>query len=201
MTAATDLPVPQPLAPAGAVLAAALALTLLLAGCDRERREFSPPAAHVQPPTPASAPELAEHGHPFEQQAYAVAQGKRLFRWYNCNGCHAQGGGDMGPPLMDEAWRYGAAPEQIFHSIVQGRPNGMPAFGGRIPDEQVWQLVAYVRSMTGQLRQDVMPSRSDQLSGTEPEQARDPVAPLPPSAPALPQGVPGPRPPSDAQGR
>ena len=39
----------------------------------------------------------------------------------------------------------------------------MPSFGGRIPDDQVWQLVAYVRSMSGQLRKDVAPSRSDEL--------------------------------------
>ena len=55
----------------------------------------------------------------------------------------------MGPPLMDDEWIYGSEPENIFATIVEGRPNGMPSFRGRIPDYQVWQLVAYVRSMSG----------------------------------------------------
>ena len=31
---------------------------------------------------------------------------------------------------MDDKWIYGYEPEQIFATISQGRPNGMPAFGG-----------------------------------------------------------------------
>lgn len=113
----------------------------------------------------------------FEENAYAVSQGKRLFRWYNCNGCHANGGGGMGPPLMDDKWRYGAEPAQIVATILQGRPNGMPAFAGRIPEDQVWQIAAYVRSMSGQLRTDVAPSRSDSLSSGPPELRRDQLVP------------------------
>jgi hypothetical protein len=52
---------------------------------------------------------------------------------------------------------------QIFATIAQGRPNGMPSFGGHMTEDQVWQLVAYVRSMSGQLRKDVAPSRGDDL--------------------------------------
>ncbi len=46
---------------------------------------------------------------------------------------------------MDDKWIYGAHPAQIYSSIVQGRPNGMPAFADRVPEQQVWQLVAYVQ--------------------------------------------------------
>ena len=112
-----------------------------------------------------------------EENAYAVSQGKRLFRWYNCSGCHANGGGGMGPPLMDDKWRYGAEPAQIVATILQGRPNGMPSFGGRIPEDQVWQIAAYVRSMSGQLRTDVAPSRGDALSSGPPELRRDKLEP------------------------
>ena len=119
-------------------------------------------------PAPASPP-------PYDEgNAYAVAQGKRLFRWFNCNGCHAYGGGGMGPPLMDDEWRYGGEPAQIADTILRGRPNGMPSFAGRIPEDQVWQLVAYVRSMSGQVRADVLPGRGDTLSPGEPEVRRDP---------------------------
>lgn len=74
----------------------------------------------------------------------------------------------MGPPLMDSAWLYGSRPEDVFRTIVQGRPNGMPSFRGRIPEFQVWQIVAYVRSLSGLLRRDVEPARSDSMAATEP---------------------------------
>ena len=47
----------------------------------------------------------------------------------------------MGPPLMDDKWIYGSAPENIYATIIQGRPNGMPSFAGKIPTQQVWQIV------------------------------------------------------------
>ncbi|HEV7913696.1 MAG TPA: cytochrome c [Albitalea sp.] len=120
--------------------------------------------------------------NPHEDNAYAVAQGKRFYRWYNCAGCHANGGGGMGPALMDERWLYGHEPEQIAASILQGRPNGMPSFAGRIPEDQVWQITAYIRSMSGQLRTDVAPSRSDSLSAGPPEARRDKATPRPQGA-------------------
>ena len=67
----------------------------------------------------------------------------------NCTGCHAHGGGAIGPPLMDDSWIYGSHPDQIFATIVEGRPNGMPSFRGKLPDYEIWQLAAYVRSLSG----------------------------------------------------
>jgi cytochrome c oxidase cbb3-type subunit III len=78
----------------------------------------------------------------------AVTEGKRLFSQYNCSGCHSNGGGGMGPSLMDDEWIYGDRLEQIHQTLVEGRPNGMPAWGGKIPDPQLWELAAYVRSMS-----------------------------------------------------
>ena len=166
-----------------------LLLLLGLAGCERERREFQPPqgpaaAAQsrntaLQPGEPLPAVDDAGPRRPTTHytagdNAFAVSQGKRLYRWYNCSGCHAPGGGgDWGPALSDDQWLYGARPQDIFLSITQGRPNGMPSFGGHIPEDQVWQLVAYVRSLSGQLRQDVAPSRSDALQASQPENTRE----------------------------
>lgn len=72
----------------------------------------------------------------------AVTTGKRLFGQYNCSGCHSNGGGGMGPALMDDEWIYGGRLEQIHQTLVEGRPNGMPAWGGKIPDDQLWQIAA-----------------------------------------------------------
>lgn len=137
---------------------------LLLAACEREQRQLQVPAAAASSP----APERTR----YEENAYAVSQGKTLFRWFNCNGCHAAGGGGMGPALMDAAWIYGAESQSIYATIMNGRPNGMPAFRGRITEDQAWQLVAYVRSMSGQLASDVAPGRSDTLATSPPESRR-----------------------------
>ena len=75
----------------------------------------------------------------------------------------------MGPPLMDDRWIYGSDPANIFATIVQGRPNGMPTFGSKIPRYQIWQLTSYVRSMSGLVPMDVAPNRGDTMHAREPE--------------------------------
>jgi len=160
-----------------AVLAAC---ALVLTACKREAREFrpSPPASQVINTVQVSGlnPGANPIGSPpppnyYEESAYAVSQGKTLFNQYNCVGCHANGGGGIGPPLMDNNWIYGSEPGNIFTTIMQGRPNGMPSFRNRIPEFQAWEIVAYVRSMSGLLPKDVAPSRSDQLYVRPPEQS------------------------------
>jgi cytochrome c oxidase cbb3-type subunit III len=84
----------------------------------------------------------------YYDNADAVAAGKRLFAQYNCNGCHSSGGGGMAPDLMDGTWIYGSRLAQIHQTLVEGRPNGMPAWGGKIPDQELWQLATYVRSLS-----------------------------------------------------
>ena len=184
------------------LVAMSLALLVALAGCEREMRRFTTPADNTTSATNApraggNQPGLALSGgvakplrnaSPYEENAYAVSQGKRLFQWYNCNGCHANGGGGIGPPLMDSQWRYGSDPASIFTTIMQGRPQGMPSFGGHIPQDQAWQIVAYVQSMSGQLRKDVEPGRSDGISTNKPENARPQLQPQPeqPGAPTPP---------------
>jgi cytochrome c oxidase cbb3-type subunit 3 len=157
-----------------------------LSACEREARRFDVQAKNQTPTEEASRqsgnqPALPLQGKvraalrdksPYEENAYAVNQGKRLYRWYNCNGCHSMGGGGIGPALMDGQWKYGGDPASVFNTIMQGRPEGMPSFGGHIPEDQVWQIVAYVRSMSGQLRKDVAPSRGDTIYPGNPENAR-----------------------------
>jgi cytochrome c oxidase cbb3-type subunit III len=78
----------------------------------------------------------------------AVKIGKALFYAMNCAGCHSNGGGGMGPSLMDNLWIYGGRLEQIRQTIADGRPNGMPSWGARLSDSDLWDLAAYVRSMS-----------------------------------------------------
>ncbi len=127
--------------------------------CEREARPFQ---HDVVPVVPGPAEQS-----PFQQNAWGISEGKRLYENFNCVGCHSHGGGGMGPPLMDDEWIYGYTPSNIFDSIVEGRPNGMPPFRDRIAPTQVWQIVAYVQSMSGQAPMAALPGRSDHMrSGT-----------------------------------
>jgi len=148
-----------------------LAAALVLAGCEREQREFraAPRPAELPAETGTAASPTAEQ---YQYNAFHLNEGKRLFTWFNCVGCHGHGGGAIGPALMDDRWRYGGEPEQIFRTIRDGRPNGMPSFKGRIPDHQIWQLVAYVRAMGRHVPKDAAPSRSDDLYPGKSELAR-----------------------------
>lgn len=74
--------------------------------------------------------------------------GSQLYLSYNCVDCHGMdGSGAMGPSLADGRWRFGGTASEVFESIYQGRPDGMPAWGGSISDVDIWRLVAYVRSL------------------------------------------------------
>jgi cytochrome c oxidase cbb3-type subunit III len=175
-----------------AAIALALAIALCaLAACERERRDFhQPPSAvtavqslRMSDVVPGGKGTPAPASNPYEENAYALAEGKRLYNWYNCNGCHAEGGGGSGPALMDEVWIYGSEPANVFATIVQGRPNGMPSFGGHIPEHQVWQLVAYVRSMSGQASKSAAPSRNDAIQSKPAENRMDKAKPVPATTP------------------
>ena len=166
----------------------ATVLAIIATGCEREARRFDKAPVDSDPRAQADALSDLQPGQPGrgmralaaaggynEHNAYAVSQGKLYYRWFNCIGCHAQGGGAIGPALMDENWIYGKDPDAIFATIMDGRPNGMPSFRGRIPEEQAWQIVAYVRSMSGLVSSDSAPNRSDTLLGGPPENLRDPM--------------------------
>jgi mono/diheme cytochrome c family protein len=86
--------------------------------------------------------------NPYEGDKRALGIGAQLFVAYNCIDCHgADGSGAMGPGFADGRWHFGGSPGEVFESIYEGRPDGMPQWGGRISNEQIWMLTAYVRSL------------------------------------------------------
>lgn len=173
-----------------AALAVMVAL-LTVPACKREERHFQVNAAEARPPAGVRLSELqpgqstppphAANG--YEENAVALTEGKRLFSSFNCTGCHANGGGGSGPPLIDRRWIYGNAPEQIFATITEGRPNGMPAFGDKLTTQQIWQLAAYVRSMSGMVSVNNATGRSDHMKSNPPENSIDPSRPAAPHVP------------------
>ncbi|GHB12622.1 c-type cytochrome [Modicisalibacter luteus] len=91
---------------------------------------------------------LPKTQNPYGMDSNALAEGRRLFVWYNCYGCHGgRGGGGMGPSLRDATWLYGFSDQAIFNSIADGRRYGMPAWGTKLPAEQIWKITAYIKSM------------------------------------------------------
>jgi len=86
--------------------------------------------------------------NPYEHDKRALGLGAQLFVAYNCVDCHgADGSGAMGPAFADGRWHFGGSAGEVFESIYEGRPDGMPQWGGRISNDQIWMLTAYVRSL------------------------------------------------------
>lgn len=137
--------------------AAAVVWAALLPGCgaDMDDQE-TPSAAGASPPVighaigPQPGPDrlLPLMSNPYARDVAAPVEGRRLFTWYNCEGCHGgRAGGGMGPSLRDVTWIYGGEDQDIYNSIAEGRAHGMPAWGTKIPPEQIWKLVSYIRSL------------------------------------------------------
>jgi cytochrome c oxidase cbb3-type subunit III len=161
------------------------------AGCQREQRRFTeaspasgmPQTIRLSDLQPGGTPPRVQMQSAYDENAWAISQGKRYYEAFNCVGCHAHGGGGMGPPLMDDEWIYGSDPANIFATIVEGRPNGMPSFRGRIPTAQVWQITAYVRSLSGLTPKDTRSQRDDHMYVKVPEGARPSEKPKPGGSP------------------
>jgi cytochrome c oxidase cbb3-type subunit 3 len=134
----------------GAALLCAGALAM---SCDRPPGDSAatgaPPAMRTPVgPIPGTSENPDRPVNPYHDNIAAMAEGRTLFVRMNCSGCHGgRAGGGMGPSLRDVDWRYGSTDAQIFSSIAEGRAMGMPAWGTRLGDDQIWKLVAYVKSL------------------------------------------------------
>lgn len=130
-----------------------VAITLLIACAACTRGNESPQGGAPPPveipvgPVPGPGAKATLAVNPYSGDPVALETGYQLFRRYNCSGCHGDhGGGGMGPSLRDLDWIYGNADAEIFDSIAEGRAHGMPSWGVKIPEEQIWQLVTYIKT-------------------------------------------------------
>jgi cytochrome c oxidase cbb3-type subunit 3 len=100
-------------------------------------------------PTPAE-----EVRNPFSGDPKAAKAGEFEFR-INCAFCHGLGarGGGRGPDLTRAHKRHGDADADLFQNISQGIPgtvmpaNGTNGQGVGMTDEEIWQIIAYLRSV------------------------------------------------------
>jgi cytochrome c oxidase cbb3-type subunit III len=95
----------------------------------------------IPPPEPVASPK--------QHDPEAAQRGFKYFVSFNCVGCHApNGGGGMGPALSMRPYVYGSEPADIFLTITQGRPRGMPAWGSMLSPDMIWDLVAYIQNLS-----------------------------------------------------
>src|SRR3954470_18824456 len=103
--------------------------------------------AFLMAATPAFGQVTADTPNPLAGHAYAGEAGHMLFGKMNCAGCHAYDlTGGMGPDLTDSSWQYGGKAGEIYHTIAEGTPRGMPAWKDKLSADEIWQLVAYIQS-------------------------------------------------------
>jgi cytochrome c oxidase cbb3-type subunit 3 len=177
----------------GALLIVVLALSLSLL---RVQRDFSPKPGRPSPQNTSvalgdlkpggTALPTANEPPGYLEDAASVSGGQSAYENFNCVGCHQHGGGGIGPALMDDEWLYGSSPMEIYRSISEGRPNGMPSFREKIPETQLWQLVSYVRALGGLVPSVRLPARSDHLQATPAMSLQDRQLPKPSSQQADP---------------
>jgi len=126
----------------------------------------------ANPPAPAPGQAAAGQSaigarNPVASTPESIAAGKRAYD-ANCAACHgpvAQGAvkagmtisiieeqrGRQPPDLTDDQWDHGSSDSEIFAVIKRGVPPTMMAgFDGRIPDQDIWGLVNYLRSLRPQ---------------------------------------------------
>ena len=94
--------------------------------------------------------------NPLEGQPEAIAEGQKLFvaSCSGCHGTHAEGG--RGPNLADGRIVRHTDDEHLFGAIHNGASGAnMPAFN--LPDTQIWQLLAYIRSLSSPAAESHVP--------------------------------------------
>jgi mono/diheme cytochrome c family protein len=87
--------------------------------------------------------------NPYGGKPEAIQQGRTLWLQYGCSGCHGVGGGGgMAMPVIDETWKFGSDDETLY-KLVKGQiaAQTMPKIYGEMPDDELWKILAYVRSL------------------------------------------------------
>ena len=97
---------------------------------------------------------LAQEKNPFAGDAKAAKVGESQFR-ANCAFCHGLGarGGGRGPDLTRAQKRHGNSDADLYRTINEGvpgtamPPNGATQQGVGMTEEEIWQVITYIRSV------------------------------------------------------
>jgi mono/diheme cytochrome c family protein len=89
-----------------------------------------------------------EKTNPYRDQQDAIAAGRRVFvdRCSHCHGENAEGIKKR-PPLRSARVQQQATEGDLHWLLVNGNMGkGMPSWA-KLPDQQLWQVITYVRSL------------------------------------------------------
>ena len=87
-----------------------------------------------------------------EYDAALASAGATVFA-DNCVACHGEtgtGDRDQGSPnLTDAIWLYGGTPDAIKHTVTYGRFGVMPAWTGRLSEDEIRSVAVYIHGLGG----------------------------------------------------
>lgn len=111
-------------------------------------------------PAARAADEKDDVKNPLSGQPEAIAAGRKLFV-EGCSGCHGPNGeGGRGPNLAKGDQVRGATDKHLYSAIRNGLPGtDMPP--SRLPDEKIWQLVTFVRSLSAPAFESILPGKPE----------------------------------------
>src|SRR5262249_30011013 len=114
--------------------------------------------------TAAAQDSKAVSKNPIAGNAQAIELGRVQFRMScaSCHGLHATGG-RSGPDLTRGSFTAGDTDADLYRVISSGiEGSEMPSFQGRLEDDQLWRVAAYVRSL---ITHDAAPIPGDRTAG------------------------------------
>ena len=105
-------------------------------------------------PRKGGNPDAAKVGNPVAATPESIVAGKRAYQRL-CMRCHGPGGKGDGTAttshepsdLTGTKWDYGMSDGEIFGVIHDGVSVDMEPYSSRIGDEEIWNLVNYLRTL------------------------------------------------------
>jgi len=105
--------------------------------------------------SPQGNPDAAKLKNPAPPTPESIAAGKQAYtKCASCHGINGEGGpgNDLipaAPSLVDDQWDHGSTDGEIFNNIKNGVPPdfNMVPFKDQLKDEEIWNLVNYLRSI------------------------------------------------------
>lgn len=100
-----------------------------------------------------AAQERSAGPNPVAYSPASIARGKTYFL-QNCQSCHDEDGrarsaavaiaADLTAP---DRWKFGSGDAELFKTIKNGAAEAMPPFASDLKDEQIWDVVNFIRSI------------------------------------------------------
>lgn len=101
--------------------------------------------------------------NPLQGDAEAIRAGMGQFR-VRCADCHGMDATGVRAPDITQAWASGRSDAGLFLTLRNGVANTeMPAVGQRTPDHEIWQILAYLRTLASPAPSD--PPRGNAENG------------------------------------